>query len=53
MIIVDGNNTMIIRQSLICEFTSAWKAETDEKNKEICNNEKVNKVQQSKNGRIN
>ena len=32
---------------------SAGKAETNEKNKQICNNEKVNKVQQSKNGRIN
>ena len=32
---------------------SAGKIETDWKNKQIRTNEKVNKVQQSKNGRIN
>ena len=32
---------------------SSGKVETDGKNKQICTNEKVNKVQQSKNGRIN
>ena len=52
MMLSDGNDITKIYWSLIYG-ECRWKKKTDGKNKQICNNKKVNKVQQSKNGRIN
>ena len=47
MIIADGNNITKIHLEFCFQGESAGKIETDWKNKQICNNEKVNKVHQS------